>query len=50
MDPPIHGEVVDLDPAPSKELLDISVGQAEPQIPTDRQGDDLRWEAIPSEG
>jgi hypothetical protein len=42
--------VVDLDPPLGEELFDVAVGQAEPQVPPDRQGDDLRWEPVPGEG
>jgi hypothetical protein len=38
--------VVDLDPALGEKLLDVPIGEAEPQVPPDRQGDDLRREAI----
>jgi hypothetical protein len=33
-----------------QELLDVSVGKTEEQVPADRQGDDLGREAIPGEG
>jgi hypothetical protein len=35
--------VVDLDTALSEQLLDIAVGQAEAQVPADRDDDDLGW-------
>jgi hypothetical protein len=37
--------VVDLDTALGEEFLDVAVGQAEAQVPADRQHDHLRWEA-----
>src|SRR6266508_1578220 len=48
--PPVHRHVVNHDPALGEEFLDVSVGQGEPQVPADRQTDDLWWEPIPSEG
>jgi len=42
--------VVDLDAALGEELFDVPVGQAEAQVPADRQGDDLGREAVPGEG
>src|SRR6266567_3810275 len=42
LDPPVHRDVVDLDAALSQELFDVAVGEIEPQVPPDRQGDDLR--------
>ena len=50
MNPPVHRHVIDLDAALGEELLHVPVGQAEPQVPPDRQGDDLGREAVPSEG
>jgi len=49
LDPPVHGDVIDLDPSLGEKLLDVSVGEAEPQVPSDRQGDDVRREAVPGE-
>ena len=49
VDPPVDADVVDLDPVLGEKLLDVSVGQAEPQVPADRQGDDLRREPVPGE-
>jgi hypothetical protein len=37
-------------PPLGQKLLDISVGKTEPQVPPDRQGDDLGREAVPGEG
>jgi hypothetical protein len=42
--------VVDLDAAFGEELLDVSIGKPEPEVPPDRKGDDLGREAIPGEG
>ena len=50
LDPPVDADVVHLDPALGKELLDVPVGEAEAQVPADRQGDDLGREAVPGEG
>jgi hypothetical protein len=43
-------DVVDVDPTLGQELFDVAVGQTEPQVPPDRQGDDLWREAEPGEG
>jgi hypothetical protein len=43
--PPVDRDVVDLDPAFGEELFDVAVGQAEAQVPADREDDDIRWEA-----
>ena len=50
LDPPVDRDVVDLDPALGQRLLDVPVGETEPQIPADRQGDDFAWEPVPGEG
>jgi hypothetical protein len=50
LDPAVDRDVVDLDPALGQELLDVPVGEAEPQVPPDRQGDDFGREAVPGEG
>jgi hypothetical protein len=50
LDPAVDRDVVDLDPALGQELLDVPVGQAEPQVPADRQSDDFGWETVPGEG
>jgi hypothetical protein len=50
LDPPVDRDVVDLDPALGEELLDISVGQAEAQVPADGEHDDLRREAEAGNG
>jgi hypothetical protein len=43
-------DMVHLDPALGKKLLDVRVGEAEAQVPADRQGDDLGREPVPGEG
>src|SRR6266540_1632129 len=50
LNPPVHRDVVDLDAALGEELFDVPVGEAEAQVPADRQGDDLGREAVPGEG
>src|SRR6266542_5575183 len=50
LNPSVHGKVVDLDAPFGEELLDIAVGQAEPQVPPDGQGDDLGREPVAGEG
>jgi hypothetical protein len=50
LDPPVHGDVIDLDAALGEELFDVAVGKTEPQVPADRQGDDLGREPVPGEG
>jgi hypothetical protein len=50
LDPPVHSDVVDLDPALGEELFHVPVGEAEPQVPPDGQGDDLGREPVPGEG
>jgi hypothetical protein len=42
--------VVAIDPALAEELLHVPGGKAEPQVPSDSQGDDLAREAVPGEG
>ena len=41
LDPPVDAHVVDLDASFGKEFLDVPIGQAKPQVPADRPGDDL---------
>jgi hypothetical protein len=41
--PPVDRDVVNLDPALGEEFFDVAVGQAEPQVPADREDDDIRW-------
>jgi hypothetical protein len=49
LDPPVDAHVVDLDASFRQELLDVPVGQGEPQVPPDGQGDDLGREPIAGE-
>jgi acyl-CoA synthetase (AMP-forming)/AMP-acid ligase II len=48
--PAVDGDVVDLDAALGEQLLDVAVGQAEPQVPADREDDHVGWEAEPGKG
>jgi hypothetical protein len=50
MHPSVDAHMVDLDASLREELLHVPVGQAEPQVPTDGQGDDLGREAVSREG
>ncbi len=50
LDPPVDRDVVDLDPTLGQQLLDVSIGESEPQVPADCQGDDFGWEPVPGEG
>jgi hypothetical protein len=43
--PAVDGDMVDRDPALGEQLLDVAVGEAEAQVPADRQHDDVGWEA-----
>jgi hypothetical protein len=45
---PVHGDVVDRDPALDQELLDVAIGQAVAQIPANRHHDHFRREPEPS--
>jgi hypothetical protein len=47
--PPVQGDVIHLDAALGENLLQVSVGQAEAQIPADREQDQVRWEPEPRE-
>jgi hypothetical protein len=47
--PPIHRDMINLDPTFAQQLLNISIRQAITQIPMDRQHDHLWREAEPSE-
>jgi hypothetical protein len=42
--------VVDLHAALGEEFLEVAVGQAEAQVPADRQHDHIGWEAEAGEG
>jgi hypothetical protein len=48
--PPVDRDVVDLDPALGQQLFEVAVGQAEAQVPADREDDDIRWEAEAGKG
>jgi len=39
--PPVDGDVIDLDATLEQQLLNVAVGQVEPQIPAHRDHDDL---------
>jgi hypothetical protein len=39
--PPVHGDVIDLDPPLGQELFHVAVREPEPQISTHREDDDL---------
>ncbi len=43
--PAVDGDVVDLDAALGEEFFDVALGQAEAQLPADRNDDDIGWEA-----
>ena len=47
--PPVDGDVVDLDATLDEQLLDVAVGQAEAQVPADRDDNDIGWEPETSE-
>jgi hypothetical protein len=48
--PPIGGDVVDLDAAFNKQLIDVAVRQRQAQVPAHREGDHLRREAETGDG
>jgi hypothetical protein len=48
--PSVHSDIVHLDPSLVEKLLDVAVGQAEPQVPADSQGVDLGRESESGEG
>jgi len=50
LNPPVQLDVVDRDAALGEELFDVSAGEAEAQVPADREGDGLGREAVPGEG
>ena len=50
LDPPVDAHVVDLDAALGQELFDVSVGEAESQVPANPKGNDLGREPVPGEG
>jgi hypothetical protein len=43
--PAIHGDVVDLDAPFAEQLLDVAVGEAEAQVPVDRDDNHIGWES-----
>jgi hypothetical protein len=43
--PAVECDVIDLDASLGEQLLDVAIGQAEAQVPADRQDDHVRWEA-----
>lgn len=47
--PPVGRGMIDFDPALDRQLLDVSIGQSSPEIPADRQHDDVRLEPIAGE-
>ncbi len=49
LDPPVQGHMVHLDAALGEDLLQVPVGQSVPQVPADRQQDDVRRETEPHE-
>jgi hypothetical protein len=48
--PSIDRHVVDLDAALGEEFFEVAVGQAEAQVPADREHNHLGWEAEAGEG
>jgi hypothetical protein len=50
LDPPVDRDMVDLDTTLGEQLLDISVGQAEAQVPADGEHDDVGREAEADKG
>ena len=48
--PPVDGDMVDLDATLGEQLLDVTVGQAEAQLPADRKDDELGREAEAGKG
>jgi hypothetical protein len=42
--PAVDGDVVDLDAAFGEQFFDVAEGQAETQVPADRQHDHVGWE------
>ena len=49
LQPPVDGEMVDLDPALAEGFLDVAVGESVPQRQTHCQDDDLGREPEPDE-
>jgi hypothetical protein len=50
LDPTVDRDVIDLDAPLSKQLLDLAVGQAEAQVPADRDDDHVGREAEAGKG
>jgi hypothetical protein len=48
--PAVDRDVADLDTPFGEQLLDVTVGQPEAQVPADRQNDHVGWEAEADEG
>jgi hypothetical protein len=48
--PAVDRDVADLDTPFGEQLLDVTVGQPEAQVPADRQNDHVGWEAEAGEG
>ena len=48
--PPIDGDVVDLDASFDQQFLYVAVREPEPEVPTNREQDDIGREAEASEG
>jgi hypothetical protein len=48
LDPPVDGDVVDLDTTFGQQLLDVAVGQAVAQVPADREHDHFGREPEPA--
>src|SRR4029453_15348822 len=49
LDPPVDGDVVNVEATLGEEFLDVAVRQRKAQVPTHCQHDHLGWEAEPSE-
>jgi hypothetical protein len=47
--PSVQAHVIHLDPALREQLLEVAVGQPEPQIPAHAQQDHLGWEPVTGE-
>jgi hypothetical protein len=49
LDPPVDGDVVDLDTASDQQFLDIMVGEVVTEVPPDGYQDHVGWEPEPGE-
>jgi hypothetical protein len=47
--PPVHRDVIDLDTTLRQQFLNVAIRQAEPQRPTRRENDHLKWKPKPGE-